>query len=79
MFQEIIQRTITLKSKHRYKFIDDLYNDLIILKEIYQNKGVHPEVMLDNAQNIAKEFAGELKGFDEDLLCDCVVVDDETE
>ena len=47
--------------------------------EIYQNKGVQPEVMLDNAQNIAKEFAGELNGFDEGLLCDCVVVDDETE
>lgn len=78
-FKDIIRKTITLKSKRRYKCIDDLYNDLIILKEIYQNKGVHPEVMLDNAQNIAKEFAGELKDFDEDLLCDCVVVDDETE
>lgn len=78
-FKEIIQHTITLKSKHRYKFIDDLYNDLIILKEIYQNKGVHPEVMLDNAKNIATEFKNELKDFDEGLLCDCVVVDDETE
>lgn len=56
-----------------------LLTDVENLLEIYQNKGVHPEVMLDNAQNIAKEFAGELKDFDEDLLCDCVVVDDETE
>lgn len=56
-----------------------LLTDVENLLEIYQNKGVHPEVMLDNAKNIATEFKNELKDFDEGLLCDCVVVDDETE
>ena len=56
-----------------------LLKDVENLLEIYQNKGVHPEVMLDNAKNIATEFKNELKDFDEGLLCDCVVVDDETE
>ena len=56
-----------------------LLTDVENLLEIYQNKGVHPEVMLDNAKNIANEFKNELKDFDEGLLCDCVVVDDETE
>lgn len=56
-----------------------LLTDVENLLEIYQNKGVHPEVLLDNAKTIAAEFKNELKDFDEGLLCDCVVVDDETE
>lgn len=68
--------------KHRYEnngYAKGLLTDVENLLEIYQNKGVHPEVMLDNAKNIATEFNNELKDFDEGLLCDCVVVDDETE
>lgn len=66
----------------RYKdegYAKGLLTDVENLLEIYQNKGVHPEVMLDNAKTIATEFKNELKDFDEGLLCDCVVVDDETE
>ena len=84
-----IEKLFSILNKACYRYYNQRYEDegyakglltdVENLLEIYQNKGVHPEVMLDNAKTIATEFKNELKDFDESLLCDCVVVDDETE
>ncbi len=84
-----IKKLFSILNKACYRYYNQRYEDEGYVKgllmdvenllEIYQNKGVHPEVMLDNAKTISNKFKNEMKDFDENLLCDCVVVDDETE
>lgn len=57
--------------------VQQLSNDLKILLEIYENKGVHPEVMLNNAiidVKNNKQFSD--KNFDPDLFTEIEVVND---
>lgn len=49
--------------------IISLSKEIEILKEIYEHKGVHPEIMLDNAKEMA-ESPDFLKEYDENLLCE---------
>lgn len=52
-----------------------LEKEIQILMEIYENKGIHPEVILDHAIKQAEEFS---KSFtiDEDLLAEVEIIED---
>ena len=81
-FVEIVNTTTNLQNPERrcpkdYTLpLDYFIEQLVILKEIYENKGVHPEVMLNNAikdvQN-KKKFSAD--NFDPDLFTEVEVVE----
>lgn len=49
--------------------ITSLSKEIEILKDIYEHKGTHPEVMLDSSIKMA-ESPDFLKEYDENLLCE---------
>ncbi len=57
-------------SFYRCSSVDRLIRDLSILREIHENKGIHPEVIRDNAEKIIKDFNLDI---DEDLFADVSV------
>lgn len=78
--KRILQNCVDRRFKQTmYKNLDKFINDIERLIRVISNNGVDPIIMQKRAKNIATEFKNELKDFDEGLLCDCVVVDDETE
>lgn len=78
--KRILQNCIDRRFKQTmYKNLDEFINDIERLIRVISNNGVDPIIMQKRAKTIATEFNNELKDFDEGLLCDCVVVDDETE
>lgn len=72
---KILTNSYNSNIDYRYSPTNDLnefelfMNDLDILIDIYNHKGVHPEIMLDNAKEMA-ESPDFLKEYDEDLLCE---------
>lgn len=78
--KRILQNCVDRRFKQTmYKNLDKFINDIERLIRVISNNGVDPIIMQKRAKNIATEFKNEMKDFDEGLLCDCVVVDDETE
>lgn len=54
--------------KNRYDSVGEFINELKILIEIYNHKGIHPEVMLDSIFALRNAGAYETDGFKEELL-----------
>lgn len=80
-FVEIMNKGYTNCSKNRYKKIGDMNeidlfsSDIQKLIEIYENKGVHPEVMLNKAIKMAEKINA--KDFEEELFTSIKEVDNE--
>lgn len=59
-FRQIVLKAMNNTPTQRYKeqngqsAMKNLYNDLVSLMEIYKNRGIHPEVMLNMANKLAK-------------------------
>lgn len=74
---KILTNSYNSNREHRYSATNDLnefeifMNELDVLIDIYNHKGVHPEVMLDRAIALSnnKNFFNE-EDFEEKLLCD---------
>lgn len=77
-FLQIISQSVVHEDFHiTYNSVAEIKNDIIVLKEILLGKGVHPEVMLNNAiidVKNSKQFSE--KNFDPDLFTDIEVVND---
>lgn len=81
-FVEIVNTTTTLQSPERrcpkeYTLpLDYFIEQLVILKEIYENKGIHPEVMLNNAINdVLDKDKFSADNFDLDLFTEIEVIE----
>lgn len=72
---KILTNSYNSNIDYRYSTTNDLnefelfMNDLDVLIEIYNHKGVHPEVMFDYACEMAED-PNFLKEYEEELLCD---------
>lgn len=74
---KVLTNSFNTNSNYRYNVkngsneFDQFLNDLNILIDIYNHKGIHPEVMLDKAIELSKDedFFNQ-KDFDEKLLCE---------
>lgn len=64
---QILRKSIRDNKKYRYDSFEEMREDVKILIEIYENKGVHPEVILNHAMEIAKTYK-EKNDFDESLF-----------
>lgn len=63
---QILKKSIRNNKIHRYDSFEDMKKDIKDLIEIYENKGVHPEVMLNNAIILAETY--KKNDFDECLF-----------
>lgn len=75
-FLQIIKNTVIDDDlKIEYNTAEELKQDIIALKEIYENKGVHPEVMLNNAiKDVQNKEKFSADNFDPDLFTEVEVV-----
>lgn len=76
-FLQIIKNTVIYDDlKIEYNTAEELKQDIIALKEIYENKGVHPEVMLNNAiKDVQNKEKFSADNFDPDLFTEVEVVE----
>lgn len=73
-FVQIVLKA-TSSPESRYENMQEIKKELISLQEIYENKGVHPAVMLNKAIGIAKDIMP--KDIDENLFTNIKEVNDE--
>lgn len=81
--KNIILKAMNPNTTQRYGYFNgkspmqNLHDDLIVLNEIYENKGVHPEVMLNNAiKDVQNNEQYSQENFDPDLFTEIEVVND---
>lgn len=67
--RKIFSKSLANAYRDRYNCVDGFIEDLKILLDIYNHKGVHPEVILNSANEMA-ESPDFLKEYDENLLCE---------
>lgn len=73
----ILQNCVDIRfKKTMYNSLDEFIGDIERLIQVIGNEGVDPIIMQKRAETLAKEFENELKDFDDELLCDCLVADD---
>lgn len=68
---KIFNKSLANAYRNRYDSVEKFVEDLKVLLDIYNHKGVHPEVMLDRGIALSnnKNFFNE-EEFEEKLLCD---------
>jgi len=74
-FVQIVLKSMSNSLENRYENMAQIRDELISLIEIYDNKGVHPEVMLNKAIDMAKII--KFDDIDEDLFTSIKEVDEE--
>lgn len=81
-FKKVVLKSMNPNTTKRYgRFngkspMQNLHNELVMLMEIYENKGVHPEVMLNNAiMDVQNNNQFSEDNFDPDLFTEVEVVE----